>query len=505
MLRYMQPSSTHWRHLWLCCLALCASTGFWAGSAAAQTDDGGWFEGAAPRAAERAPQREPEAAEAAPRAEPDYSPPPPNFQERAEAPPPAAEEVVEDDPEAQRRAVEEFSPRLAPYGRWVEDSRYGRVWVPSRSIVGTDFVPYSSGGHWALTPDDSWIWVSDYPFGAVTFHYGRWVWTTSSYWAWVPGYVYAPAWVDFHVGAAGYVGWAPLAPRHVWRSGVFVSVGLWGPPPVVFCPTRYVFVRSMPRYIVRDRVRVRSMAAQTRVYRGPRYLSGNYVARGPSPAELRIPRSALPERRVEHRRVIAEPRYTSRTRTQNRWQLADGARSGRASAPYRSRDAQVPTRERSYQAAPRNYSERGRGYSERQGFSDGGRGYARPSGRTHDRPEMLRQSPGQRRMDSRAAQPGAQRGSMWGGERREPSRSVSPRALPREAPAAAPRQRERQRAAYGYDRDRGAARAATPPAVQHRAPRPAPDTRSNGRRHRRDDSSSGDSRNRGRERYGSGR
>jgi hypothetical protein len=337
----------------------------------------------------------------------------------------------------------------------------------------------------------------------------------------VPGYVYAPAWVDFHVGAAGYVGWAPLAPRYVWRSGAFVSVGLWGPPPVVFCPTRYVFVRSMPRYVVRDRVRVRSMAAQTRVYRGPRYLSGNYVARGPSPAELRIPRSALPERRVEYRRVIAEPRVTARTRTSGRLQLADGARSGaRSDAHYRSRETrpqrQLPSRERSYQAAPRGYdggrgysdggrAPAGRGYSERErSGSEGARGYSGrgSSGRTHDRPEMLRQSPGERRMDSRGASPGAQRGSMWGGERREPSRGAAPRAQP-QAPAAAPR--ERPRSAYGQDRGRGAARSGAPPAVQHRAPRPAPDTRSNGRRQRRDDSSAGDSRNRGRERYGSGR
>ncbi|MEY2934590.1 MAG: hypothetical protein RL033_5339, partial [Pseudomonadota bacterium] len=266
------------------------STGFWAGSAAAQADDGGWFEGNGPPPAEGAPAPEP--------SEPDYSPPPPNFQEPPAAPPEAAAEVVEDDPDAQRRAVEEFSPRLQPYGTWVDDSRYGRVWVPSRAIVGGEFAPYSTAGHWSLTPDDAWIWVSDYPFGAVTFHYGRWVWTTGSYWGWVPGYVYSPAWVDFHVGAVGYVGWAPLAPRHVWRQGVFLSVGLWGPAPVVFCPSRYVFIRSMPHYVVRDRVRVRSMAAQTRVYGGPRYLG-----RGPSPAELRIPRSALPERRVLDRRV----------------------------------------------------------------------------------------------------------------------------------------------------------------------------------------------------------
>ncbi len=519
MLRYMKPSSTHWGHLWLYCLALCASAGFWAGSAAAQADDGGWFDDSSRRAAEQ----ERQSADPAPPSEPDYSPPPPNFQERPAAPPAATEEVIEDDPEAHQKAVEEFAPRLEPYGRWVDDSRYGRVWVPSRTIVGSEFVPYSTGGHWSLTPDDDWIWVSDYPFGSITFHYGRWVWTTGSYWGWVPGYVYAPAWVDFHVGAVGYIGWAPLAPRYVWRSGAFVSVGLWGAPRVVFCPTRYVFVRSMPRYIVRDRVRVRSMVAQTRVYRGPRYLS-----RGPRPSELRIPRSALPERRVPYRRVIAEPQLTSRSRTGSRLQLADGARSSsRAVAPYRSRErsrdsnAQLPSRSRSYQTAPRSYASDGRFYSNSSRYA---------------RPEAQQRAPA-RGVQPRALPPGAQRGSVWGSERREqqrgsawgserreqqrgsvwgsdrrePSRSAAPprRTLPqRSAPAIVPRDRQHQRSPFGFDGGaRGSVRGGGAPAVVPRATRPAPDARGGGgRRYRRgDDSSSGDSRARGRERYGSGR
>lgn len=494
MLRYMKPSSTHWRHLWLCCLAL--STGFWAGGAAAQTDDGGWFEGAPPPAERAAPAPNPESAPS----EPDYSPPPPNFQEPAPVAPESPAEVDEDDPEAQRRAVEEFSPRLQPYGTWVDDSRYGRVWVPSRSIVGGEFVPYSTAGHWALTPDDSWIWVSDYPFGAVTFHYGRWVWASSSYWAWVPGYVYAPAWVDFHVGAAGYIGWAPLAPRYGWRHGSFFSVGIWGPAPVVFVPTRYVFVRSMPHYVVRDRVRVRSIAAQTRVYRGPRYLG-----RGPRPSELSIPRSALPERRVQARRVIAEPQLTSRSRTSGRVQLSSSSyTASRSVAPGRGREmapgAALPSRSRAYTAQPRSYADPSRSYA---------------------RPEAPRQSPAVRRSEQRPVQ----RGSVWGAERRDGSwhepaareqgrreqgrrdagRATAPRALPqRSAPAVVPRERSYRTSPYGgFDGQRaaGAARGnerAAPP----RATRPAPDTR---RYRRGDDSNTGDSRNRGRERYGSGR
>ena len=52
--------------------------------------------------------------------------------------------------ESQQRAVTEFSPQLAPYGRWVDDPYYGRVWVPARTVVGAEFRPYVTGGHWGM-------------------------------------------------------------------------------------------------------------------------------------------------------------------------------------------------------------------------------------------------------------------------------------------------------------------------------------------------------------------
>jgi len=208
-----------------------------------------------------------------------------------------------EDADSQRRAVSEFSPRLAPYGYWVDDAYYGRVWVPSRGVVGADFRPYVSGGHWELTADDEWLWVSDYPFGAVTFHYGRWAWLSGGVgWGWVPGYVYAPAWVDFRIGSSGYVGWGPAPPYSVWRGGLFVSLGWHRPIPYIFCPTTYVFSSTLPRYVVYDRYRTRSIAAQTYRYR-PRYVAGSVRVRSPSPREARIPNRYVPTRRV-----IAQPR-----------------------------------------------------------------------------------------------------------------------------------------------------------------------------------------------------
>lgn len=45
-----------------------------------------------------------------------------------------------------------FYDQLSPYGQWINYQNYGYVWLPD---VGSDFVPYSTAGHWVLT-DDGW-------------------------------------------------------------------------------------------------------------------------------------------------------------------------------------------------------------------------------------------------------------------------------------------------------------------------------------------------------------
>jgi len=217
-------------------------------SALAQSDDsGGWFDDSGqvdPQLpSEQSPSEQSPSGqlhiEGHPRGQ--YAAPPPDFQAPPagtySAPDPSEDEAAataqsaESNSDGQQQALRDFSPRLAPYGSWLDDPAYGRVWVPSRAVVGVGFSPYVSGGRWELTADDSWYWASDYPFGAITFHYGRWVWLYGSGWAWAPGYVYAPAWVSFRVGPGGYIGWGPLAPYYVWRGGVFVSVGYRPPSP----------------------------------------------------------------------------------------------------------------------------------------------------------------------------------------------------------------------------------------------------------------------------------
>lgn len=117
---------------------------------------------------------------------------------------------------------------LDRYGRWRQDPRYGRVWIPD---VAPDWVPYSTG-EWIFDPYYGWTWLDDAPWGWAPFHYGRWVFV-EGYWAWTPGPtlvrpVYAPALVaffDFEPGAAVRVGIG--APSVSW-----VALG-WGEP---LCP-----------------------------------------------------------------------------------------------------------------------------------------------------------------------------------------------------------------------------------------------------------------------------
>ncbi len=208
-----------------------------------------------------------------------------------EADSPLTDEELDDvDPSA----LDDFSEPLAPYGRWVEDARYGTVWVPYPSAVGSRFAPYVSRGHWALTADNQWIWVSDYPFGWVVFHYGRWVWSSHHGWCWIAGRRYSHAWVSFRVGSDPYIGWAPMAPRWVWRSGAAVWIGTVPPQPYVFVPVGYVFYPSVYSYVVIHPARIRHLARRSHRYVHPGVPSHRYV----SPPIERIPARARPSGRT---------------------------------------------------------------------------------------------------------------------------------------------------------------------------------------------------------------
>jgi hypothetical protein len=206
------------------------------------------------------------------------------------------------------RALTAWNQELAPYGAWVDDPSYGRVWVPSPQVVGAGFSPYVTGGRWALDENNDWIWASDYPFGKVVFHYGRWVWIEGRGWAWVPGLEYAPAWVTWRVpvDSYAYVGWAPIPPSYLWFGGISVW---WGYPyyyPWVFCPSAYVFYPHVHHYVVHDHDGQAHAAHHTRPYDTPR----GYVKqppRGPAPSAAQIPAASVPRERVSSREIAAAP------------------------------------------------------------------------------------------------------------------------------------------------------------------------------------------------------
>jgi hypothetical protein len=101
-----------------------------------------------------------------------------------------------------------FYDQLSPYGQWIDYRNYGYVWFPD---AGPNFVPYSTGGHWALS-NYGWTWVSNYNWGWAPFHYGRWDFDNMYGWFWVPDTEWGPSWVDWR-RADGYYGWRPMGSR----------------------------------------------------------------------------------------------------------------------------------------------------------------------------------------------------------------------------------------------------------------------------------------------------
>jgi hypothetical protein len=208
-------------------------------------------------------------------------------------------------------ALSDFQDTLSPYGSWADDSTYGTVWVPSAGVVGADFAPYVTHGHWGLGADGSWVWVSDFGWGWAPFHYGRWVWIGGRGWAWIPGRVYSPAWVVWQTGYYDdwYVGWAPMPPTWYWHGGAAFSLWFTPPAPYVFCPSRHAFSTQVRTYVVAPS-RVGTIAPHMRPYVagspsvGPSAGSPSYRAalytRGPNLAEAHVPTSAVPAQRVMH-------------------------------------------------------------------------------------------------------------------------------------------------------------------------------------------------------------
>jgi hypothetical protein len=196
--------------------------------------------------------------------------------------------------DADPSALTDFRTTLDPYGTWVDDSTYGTAWVPSATVVGADFTPYVTAGHWVY--DTDYVWVSDYDWGWAPFHYGRWVWIPGRGWAWIPGRVYAGAWVSWSIYDGGaYVGWWPMYPAWVWMGGYPVGIGVWAGPRYVYCARGDVFAP-----VVATRVVVGARAEQMAARAQPYVPAHPGVAGGPSPQQLGIAPSQVAHAAPNH-------------------------------------------------------------------------------------------------------------------------------------------------------------------------------------------------------------
>jgi len=170
-----------------------------------------------------------------------------------------------------------FYNELSPYGQWMDYPGLGQVWLPD---AGSDFVPYSTNGHWILT-NYGWTWVSDYDWGWAPFHYGRWDYENRYGWMWIPGYDWGPSWVSWRY-YDGYYGWAPMG------SGLSINISFgrqYNNPN-----DHWIFVRdrdfnrsNLRNYIVRDNNRA-EILRNSQVIRRQVYDSRqqrNYIS-GPS-------------------------------------------------------------------------------------------------------------------------------------------------------------------------------------------------------------------------------
>ena len=116
-------------------------------------------------------------------------------------------------------------------GRWIDDTRYGRVWSPYERA---GWSPYHDG-RFVWEPFYGWTWVGLEPWGWAPYHYGNWFYANGPGWCWYPGvatfgnpFVYRPAIVGFISFGGGFpfgfgnIGWVPLAPYETfypWYGG----------------------------------------------------------------------------------------------------------------------------------------------------------------------------------------------------------------------------------------------------------------------------------------------
>lgn len=114
-----------------------------------------------------------------------------------------------------------YSDDLDNNGEWVYVDEY-RTWCWRPLRVSADWRPYWRG-RWGAYPGGM-TWISDEPWGYVTYHHGRWGWGAGLGWYWIPGVYYSPAWVAWQSSDA-YFGWAPMG---YYNRPATWGYGAWG-------------------------------------------------------------------------------------------------------------------------------------------------------------------------------------------------------------------------------------------------------------------------------------
>ncbi|MCA9669504.1 MAG: hypothetical protein KC503_28110 [Myxococcales bacterium] len=183
-----------------------------------------------------------------------------------------------------------FYPHLERHGRFFVHHHLGWVFKPNHQRVGDDFFPYASHGRFVAT-SLGWAFVSDLPFGWITFHYGRWSHDDKAGWIWLPGPHWAPAWVGWREGP-GVVAWAPLPPRapasaralrHLapWVASARAALGVpLSPPMLLHGPALARALRGAA--IIGDKV----ASDRVRWYRGPALPAHKHQLVAPQPSTL---------------------------------------------------------------------------------------------------------------------------------------------------------------------------------------------------------------------------
>ena len=72
---------------------------------------------------------------------------------------------------------------LTGYGSWIHHEQYGEVWQPHDVHRHAGWRPYQHGGCWVRSSAGV-RWRSYYPWGQVTFGFGRWIQGPRCGWVW---------------------------------------------------------------------------------------------------------------------------------------------------------------------------------------------------------------------------------------------------------------------------------------------------------------------------------